>query len=243
MHAPLCHAQSDERSREPTEYRETIDEALREFDAQHFEEARSLFLHAHRLYPNARTHRALGLVEYELRNYIDSVIHLEVALASDTKRLNDAQRSETERVLSRAHKFVGRFMLQLRPSTSELTLDGKQIDARPDTPLLLGIGEHQLQVRAEGFEPQQRALDIKGGERETLTILLSAAHSEPIAAHSPATNDSAPGARRWYRSPWLWTGVAIVLAGAAVGTAYAVTRDAGGPEVQRGSSGIVVHGP
>lgn len=243
LHGTVCHAQSDERSDEPAAYRETIDEALREFDAQHFEEARSLFLRAHSLYPNARTHRALGLVEYELRNYVDSVTHLEIALSSETRRLNDAQRAETERVLGRAYVFVGRLQLQISPLSAEVSLDGKRVDKGPDAPLLLGIGEHHLELRADGFESQARSLSIKGGERETLNVSLVAIRGVPLADTSRPSSDSAPPARHWYKNPWLWTGVAIVVVGAAAGTAYALTREHGESGVQRGSSGVVVHAP
>ncbi|MEY4512912.1 MAG: hypothetical protein RLZZ450_5034 [Pseudomonadota bacterium] len=49
-------------------YRETIAEALIEYEAHNYLEARTLFERAHKLYPNARTLRGLAVVAFELRN-------------------------------------------------------------------------------------------------------------------------------------------------------------------------------
>ena len=52
---------------EPEGYRQAVDEAVREFAARNFEEARSLFARADALYPNARTQRGLGLADQQPR--------------------------------------------------------------------------------------------------------------------------------------------------------------------------------
>jgi len=62
------------------EYMEIVGEALQEFDAGAWVDARASFRHAHRLQPNARTFRGLGMVAYELREYVDAVRYLERAM-------------------------------------------------------------------------------------------------------------------------------------------------------------------
>ena len=84
---------------EPAEYRALVSEALAEFDAGHFEEARALFLHAHALNPSARTLRGLGLASFELRAYRATIEYLEQALASQLNPLEEALRTSTEHVL------------------------------------------------------------------------------------------------------------------------------------------------
>src|SRR5262245_12806154 len=58
----------------PDSYEQLITRALTEFDARNFAEARALFLQAHALRPTARTLRGIGVTEFELRNYVDSVV-------------------------------------------------------------------------------------------------------------------------------------------------------------------------
>src|SRR5688572_7254192 len=55
---------------ENPDYKRAVEEALKEYGLGHFEEARSLFRRAHGIYPNARTLRGLGMVEFELRHYV-----------------------------------------------------------------------------------------------------------------------------------------------------------------------------
>ncbi|MCZ7679746.1 MAG: sigma 54-interacting transcriptional regulator [Sandaracinaceae bacterium] len=54
------------------QYRALIEEAVVEFDAGRFPEARSLFLRAHDLAPNARTLRGVGMASFEMRDYVEA---------------------------------------------------------------------------------------------------------------------------------------------------------------------------
>lgn len=94
-----AHGQTD--SSELSAYERAVEEALREYQLGHFEEARAGFLEAHRLSPNARTHRALGMAEFELRNYVDAIEELQAALSSRDKPLDEKARAATQELLRR----------------------------------------------------------------------------------------------------------------------------------------------
>jgi len=228
-------------SDEPAAYRDRIDEGLREFSVQNYEEARSLFLQAHALVPSARTLRALGLCEYELRNYGESVKYLDGALASKVKPLRDALRDETERMVERARNFVGRVVVDVRPSSARLLVDGVKVDSARAEPLWLAMGEHTLEASASGFATERRKLNVKGGEDQALTFIL--APGDELAEPKDTARAKSSSERRWYKSPWLWTGVGIVLAGAAAGTAIALTRDDPGSSPDGGSTGKTLPAP
>ncbi|HKO94285.1 MAG TPA: hypothetical protein VJU61_24195, partial [Polyangiaceae bacterium] len=85
----IARAQANEgdQATEPAGYREVVSEALQEFEAQNFEESRSLFHRAHVLFPNARTYRGLGFTEFELRHYPAAIEYLEAALSSSVRPL------------------------------------------------------------------------------------------------------------------------------------------------------------
>jgi hypothetical protein len=234
-------ADSDEAasSGEPAVYRATVDEALKEFEAQNYEEARSLFLRAHALYPNARTHRALGLAEFELRNYGDSIAHLRAALEDRVKPLGDAMRAETQQVLTRAYNFVGRVRLEVKPSTAHVTLDGAPLQLSSE-PLLLPIGEHTFELEASGFIAARRQLSIKGGEERSLSIVLVPVLNAQTGKDEPAR---AGDRSKWYKSPWLWVSLGVVVAGAGATTAYFLTRPEQTSSGYGGSSGELLTGP
>src|SRR5215510_11512113 len=70
-----------------SEFDSLIGEAVREFAAENFVEARSLFERAHALEPNARTLRALGLCAFELKQYTQAASELDAALKDLRKPL------------------------------------------------------------------------------------------------------------------------------------------------------------
>ena len=106
-------------------YRATVDEAVREFGAGRFEEARALFKRAHGLSPNARTLRGLGMTAFELRAYVQAIRELQAALADKRKPLEGELRIKVEALLDKSRKFVGVVRLELDPKDASVLLDGK----------------------------------------------------------------------------------------------------------------------
>jgi hypothetical protein len=221
---------------EPSGYREMVGEAIQEFAAGNYQESLALFHRAHQLYPNARTYRGLGFAEFELRHYDSSVRYLEAALASTVKPLTPDLRRDSERILARANNFVARVQLNAKPSKVRLSVDGGPAEETPNGLLLLAVGDHTLSISAPGFVSQTRHMRIQGGEHETLTVLLTPA---------PATEEKAPArtTSAWYKSPWLWGSLGVLVAGAAAGASVALTRDDPTASSYGGSSGTVLKGP
>jgi tetratricopeptide (TPR) repeat protein len=105
---------------EPVGYKAAIDSAIEEFASNNLAEAREHFGRAHALFPNARTLRGLGMVEFELRNYPEAIGWLRKALAFDVKRLEGKLRGETEDLLERANGYVGEVRLRVSPSDASV---------------------------------------------------------------------------------------------------------------------------
>lgn len=223
----------------PPGYEAAIDQALAEFERGEFSAAREEFLRAHKMFPNARTLRALGKVEYELRSYVDAETHLALSLASQVRPLTGAQRVETEQLREHARRHVARYTFVTEPASAELTLDGSvpPLDARRS--VRLNEGEYQLEARADGFLPAQRSLMVEGGVDGSIVLALTPAPSEALIASGPATHpnaEAASGRSKW----WLWSGLAVlVVAGAVTGTVLAL-REPGQAHATGGSTGIVI---
>jgi hypothetical protein len=216
---------------EPPGYQGLIDEAILEYRSRHFEEARALFTRAHQQLPNARALRGIGMADFELRDYADSVTHLRAALDSQVKPLRGQLREETEALAARAENFVGRVELSVQPASSEVTLDGAPV-ASGEKLLLLEVGDHVLEFHATGYAPERRPIKVRGGERQKMEVdLVQAVAEASSAAEPPARPAGLPGAPRssrerererddrtpLYRNAWLWTGVGVLVAGAAIG--------------------------
>jgi hypothetical protein len=250
-------AQSDESSEasaaspgDPAGYRQIVNEAVREFAAHNYEESRSLFRRAHVLHPNARTHRGLGLAEFELRNYGECIRHLEAALQSSIKPLTAELRDDTARMLTRANGFVARVVLNVRPDVSRVVVDGVALQLPASEALVLRIGEHTLELQAPGFVTEKRKLNVQGGELQTLNIVLVNAPAPLVNTPAPLVYTRAPVSeppketRRWYKSPWLWAAVGVVVVGAsAAGVGYAAARGNEPTPASGGTTATVLRGP
>lgn len=176
---------------EPAGYRELIAEALVEYEAKHFEEARALFRRAHELFPNARTMRGQGMAEFELRNYGNAIQCFESALGSSIRPLAGPLRDETEQLLERARRFVARVRLDLRPAQpASVLVDGVLVHVEPGSVLLLSVGNHSLEIRAESYQPAQRVVSVQGGEEQVIEVLLlpQGRRLDPLPRRSSASN-------------------------------------------------------
>lgn len=249
--ASAAHAQAPEATpatevAEPPGYREAVDQAIAEYEAGRFAEARALFERAHSLFPNARALRGLGMTEFELRNYPTSIYYLEQALASPSKPLLNELRTETEQLLSRARTFVGRVELAIDPPGATIVLNGTTVQPGPENALNLSVGDYTLQVSAPGHGTEKRQLRIAGGEEQTVTVELPK-NVEVLAPVAPAPGVQAAPAERdesVLASPWLWAAVGVIVAGAAVGVGFAVAGgDTEAVAPIGGSSGFVADGP
>jgi tetratricopeptide (TPR) repeat protein len=204
----------------PPGYREAIEQALSEYEAHNYAEARAAFLRAHALYPNARTLRGLGMMEFELRNYVESVSLLEQALASQAKPLDPTLRAQTEAMLARAKGYVSSYALQLNPVPAgvRVLIDGVPIAYTPGQALTLTVGEHSLQIQADGYRDERRSLSVKSGEQQALAIELHALQQAPAAALAARTPQRDSGGSGSLLGPALTIGGGVVaIAGFAIG--------------------------
>jgi hypothetical protein len=220
----------------PPGYDEASGKGVRAFSVGRYMEARGHFQDAHRIWPTARSLRALGHCEYELRNYVVAIDLLERALASPERPLDAVQRAESEELLQRARGYVAHFKITTLPEHSDVTIDGVSI-ARTRIGLLLPVGLHFVEVSAPGFQTRRRELEIQGGiDQEILVELL--AKPAPYAGPGP-TRAEVPLRKKW----WLWTGIGGAVTACLVTGLVLSLRE---PEVSKptgGNSGVVIAVP
>lgn len=157
----------------PARYQELVDRALAESAAGRWDEARATFREAHALFPNARTLRGIGVVAFEVRDYVDTVRNLRLALAEPRRALTDEQRREAEGLLQRALSLVARYDTSALPDDATIVVDGQptKVDERHE--LLVSVGEHTVEVHA-GSRTAEARLRVRGGEMEPLPVVLEA---------------------------------------------------------------------
>jgi hypothetical protein len=205
-----------------------ISDAVTEYQAGHFEEARALFLRANQQSPSARTLRGLGMASFELRDYVAATRALAAALHETRHPLTLEQRRHAEGLLARAETFVGRLTPRLQPAEATLMVDDKPAEREPDGTLLLPFGRHRITAGCPTCADDEREIEVLGGERRELEIALATRIPPAIAATplAPATTDAAspplvqrpaPPARHDTTAYWLAGGAAAAAAGAVAG--------------------------
>lgn len=110
---------------------------------------------------------------------------------------------------------------------AEVWIDGEKVGVTPLARPIggLSVGTHRLEIRAEGYDPARREIEVKFQKSSRVVVSLSGEVPVPRAAVAPP-GDEPP----FYRSRWFWTavgvGVAATVAGALIGSQLG-----GGPEV------------
>jgi hypothetical protein len=232
------------------EYRQLVADGVAEFGRGNWSEARAFFSRAHALKPSARTLRSLGLVAYELRNYVEAEAFLSGALSEPVHPLTPELRTETEQTLAKARTLIGRFTLRVTPADARVTVDGRPPVLREGV-LVLDAGPHQVLAQRAGYLDGELRIDVRGGEEQPLELQLQqaplAVTSAPAADTSRARvgvddaaydRDEDDDGGSVFASPWFWTGVAVLVAGGAA-TAIVLTADAPDPEPLPPSSGVI----
>jgi hypothetical protein len=192
-------------------YRSLINDAVAEYDAKHFAEARALFRRAHELEPSARTWRGIGMAAFELRDYVKSLRALEASLVDSRLPLNNSERDQVQALADQARVFVGRFVIRLSPKDAVLKVDQTPTELDDGDILLLEFGHHVLTALAPDRRSEKREINVVGGERREISINLP-----PLPRPDVDLTGHAPGAAESSGPAW-WFGGAGVLAAGAIG--------------------------
>src|SRR5438876_3748895 len=209
-------ARADPRERESPDkqsYRALIDDAVAEYDAHHFEESRALFRRAHQLAPSARTWRGIGMATFELRDYVKSLRALEASLVDSRSPLTSAERDEVQALAARARVFVGHFVIHLLPKEAVLRIDDAPTTLDDGDILMLESGHHVLTAAADDRRTETREINVVGGERREISIILPPMPRPDIGL---TRGSRAPGAES-SRATWWFAGAGALAAGTVGG--------------------------
>jgi hypothetical protein len=171
-------------------YQQAIGQAVQEFAAGRWEEARALFKRAHQIEPNARTLRGMGMAAFELRMYVAALRELEAALRDERKPLTSEQRTQAQTLVDQSNAFVGRYQLILEPEGARPYVDAQPVQFEMGGIVLLDVGDHELRVIAEGYRPFTQQLRVDGGQNLVLRIKLEPETAAPAAPAAKATSDT-----------------------------------------------------
>lgn len=204
------------------------------------------FQEAYRLDRTAKTAGQLGLCEQALGRWVDAEDHLMEAFQQRqdpwVKKNNQILREQLQGV--KAH--IGRVEVKGEPSGASVSVQGRSIGNLPlQKPVRVNEGRVDVEVRASGYAPMVRTLEVGGGQHQTIVLnLVSTATSPdpvPVSRLSPqpASDNEAQAAlttqaidsdqgTAFYKQGWFWGVVgAAIVAGAATAFLLANGSDEG----------------
>ena len=155
----------------------------------HDEEALSLFRRAYEIDASPRALAQIALAEQALGSWADAESHLDEALRRRSDRWIHRNERVLEEALEEIRSHLGELVVGCNLAEAELAIDGRVIAALPLVePLHLPVGRVEIEVRATGYAPVQRLVEIRAGERSRETV-----HLEPEATASEQPDRAAEG--------------------------------------------------
>jgi PEGA domain len=141
------------------------------------------FRAAYQLDKSPRVRAQIAVAEQALGNWLEAERGLVIVLATHDDPWIEEWREALEQALVKVRARLGFLVVQSSVAGAELRLDGVRIADLPTAePIRIVAGTHTLEVRAEGYVPARRIVDVSGNSRVQELFVLTAL---PIAGVEP----------------------------------------------------------
>jgi tetratricopeptide (TPR) repeat protein len=173
--------------------RALFSEGVTAYEEGRFREALSAFEQAYRLAPHPTVRVNMANCFEQLGQYVEALFNYKRYLEETEENTDTDQRAEVATAVARLTPRVGNLVLEVTPHTANVTIDGHSPKRAPGStgfPMVAGV--HSLRVTAPGYQPLERAVDVKGGVDTPLALSLT---REPVVepmAESPELMSEAP---------------------------------------------------
>ena len=161
-----------------------------------FESAIAAYDSSLRLYPTKSALFNLANCLKATHRYVEALEAFERLEAEYGPTLDESMRGPAEIQRAELRNLIGTLRLRVVPSGAEVLIDGLAVGHSPlPAPLRLGLGDHEIHVRLEGFEPLRRTLNVAASESVELELELQP-RTEPKQSAPPAASVPAPTTAR-----------------------------------------------
>lgn len=188
------------------------------------DEALAVFKKALAKTPSPRARAQVALAEQALGLWVAAESDLVTALASESDTWIVKNRAALEGALALVRRRLG--SLEVRGTEgAEVVLDGVRLGTLPvSSPFRVEAGKRTLELRAKGFHPTTRAIEVPAGgvARETVTLVALAAETAPAGtgtaptgpARTTGMGEDAGRGQRLLGWAFAATGGALIVTGA-----------------------------
>ncbi len=188
------------------------------------DKALKIFHDAWERFRTPRTQAQMGMAEQALGRWVDAETDLDGALAVSADPWIVTNRATLEAALAVIRQHLGSIEVSTNTPETEVVVDGRSVGKLPFVrPVRAPAGSALVEVRAPGYSPVQRSIQVVAGQltRENFVLTPLQTPSAPAAAPSPVPASvlalpPAPPAevqrgRGWPRAIFYGTAAATVL--------------------------------
>lgn len=209
-----------------------------------------------------RTSAQMGLCQQALGQWAPAQARLLEALAAKDDAWIARNRSALEKALASAREHIGHLGIMGDPAGAEVLIGGHLVGTFPlRDPVAVSEGMVDVEVRAPNFQHGMRSVKVDAGQFVELVVRLTPKNpvvQQPVA-FNPSAEDGAkhtetapdpaiagqvePSSsdepKAFYRSPWVWGAIGVLVVGAVVAGALAMSGgDVRYPENDKSGKGF-----
>jgi hypothetical protein len=164
------------------------------------EEALARFTEAWEMSHAPRARAQMALAEQALGRWVDAERHLQEALAQQGDPWIEERRPLLQQAVTDIGTHLGSLEVRASVDGAEVIVDGNVVGTTPLAAVRLPIGTISLEVRAEGYVPIHRSVEVRAGlARETVSMVERP--SEPSEAPEAAPQEPEPAEPRHAPEP------------------------------------------
>jgi hypothetical protein len=207
--APAAHALADAREEAAEHFKRGADL----YDDEDFRAALIEFRRAYALAPNFKVLFNIGNVQYQLGDYAGALKTLQQYLDEGGPRIEADRRAAVENDIERLKQRVAYLAITVDVAGATILVDDVEVGTTPlSEPVAVSAGRRKISARKSGHREDQKVLDLAGGDRQDLTLVL-----EPLS-QSPGPKPQPPsGTKEGSSVPWgAWATAAGFGAGCVV---------------------------
>ena len=210
-YATAAHAQADEDA-----LRAGVELRKEQRDA----EALEAFRKAYAINATPRARAQIALAEQALGRWLEADNDIAAALAAREDPWVVKNRGSLEEAQATIARHLGRLEIASNVPTAEITLDGHPTGKSVGTPIRVAGGDALVEVRADGYAPLRRLIDVPPGgvARETFTLVALADLRAPAPSLSPPSEhvEVAPSSDRSPVAGWIAISASMAFLGLGI---------------------------
>jgi tetratricopeptide (TPR) repeat protein len=199
------------------EARSQFDTGVAMFEKGRFEQASIAFARAYELKPSFRLLYNIGQVENELGHFAASLDAYARYLAEGGGSIEKARQDEVGAEIARLEKLVGTVDVRVAEKGATVFVDGRKSGTTPlEKPLVVDLGEHEIQIRRGSSELYREIVKVAGGQN--VIVKADAEQGAATAAEdkgAAAAEGAKPEGKPDEAPQRVWTWVALGMGGAA----------------------------